>query len=234
MNKKTENEFKDNANIVSQGNETELKQQAQEARERLEQEGLLGHMSHKDKQPISWIKMGDIHENTLYLSKKVLAIRRFHDENKIVDWENSEIRAWLNIYLIKEIFTEAERSLLQTKMSKSFLGLIQRKSKELDRIFLLSTNDIENVKNVEDLETSDIESVLLPTTPLLPPVYGAMTASRKLSHNAWWLSSTAKLPERAMTVFYNGTVNKQGYHKHHAHCGVRPAVLVPRYKDKQK
>jgi hypothetical protein len=227
-----------NVNIISrEENEIELNQdeiqQAQEARKRLDQEGLFGNMiqdNKKNKQPISWIKIGDIRKNTLYVSKEVLAVRRFHGENKNVNWMNSELREWLNTYLIKKIFTKAERSLLQPKISGLF-GLIQRKAKELDRMFLLSIDDIANIEN---LETNDIESIMIPAAPILHPVYGTMTASRKQSHNVWWLSSTAKNPEHAITVFYDGTINKQGYHKYNAYCGVRPAILVPKWDGQTK
>jgi hypothetical protein len=187
---------------------TEEKAEAKAAYDTLIATGYFGSMVQKigkGEEPIEWIKIGESAEETLFMSKKCLAVRRFQDGAQSADWVNCDLREWLNSSFVRRAFGRCDRALL-----RGGLNLLSEK---------------EAKKLTDALETTDID--VIPYPPVLHPVYGSQTAERKPQNNAWWLRSDGtKGPDYAAVVYYHGALHKNGYHKHNAKCGVRPVIAV--------
>jgi hypothetical protein len=212
--------------------------QAHQARVALENNFLFGRFLQekgKGALPIEWIKISETEKTALYVSKKVLAVRRIHSINNDVVWDDCELKEWLETYFYKKAFNKAERSLLMSHSKNKralFGGLFQKKpniSTANKKVSLLSLDEVED--HLDCLETTDIETLELPPTPILHPVYGISTTSRKPQNNAWWLRTPAKNKNsHYIVVYYEGTIHNSGYHFYNAKCGVRPVILVENHK----
>ncbi len=195
--------------------------EAEKALQQLIENGTFGRLHQekgKEKTPIEWDSVKSTEGRTLYISKKSLAVRRFHSENKPCEWEDCELREWLNNHFIYEAFTKAERSLIEAVCLANDNG-----QDTTDRLFLLNAQQAKEMGADVDRECSDIDILKLP--PAVVPAYGA-GAARQAKNNLWWLRSNGKSNHFAAVVYYHGAIDSKGFNKYGAKGGVRPAFYL--------
>ena len=124
--------------------------------------------------PITWIVLAKEENSVFLVSKKSLAIRKYHEERKKVSWARSDLRQWLNDTFMKEAFSDQEQAIIET-VNK-------------DKVTLLTTDDIKKY-------IIDIKQIVPKLTE-----YACIEESNYTTDSAcaWWLrlpiGSAAKAP----------------------------------------
>lgn len=87
-------------------------------------------------EPIEWYVLDETEDARMLLSVMVLDGHKYSEEQKLVGWKDSDLRAWLNDVFIEEAFTEKERGeILLKKVANNYGGDCA------DRVTLLSTKE---------------------------------------------------------------------------------------------
>ena len=97
--------------------------------------------------PISWeiIEKDTKNKKALLLSQYIIECATVSDADKWLDWENSNIREFLNGEFFNEIFTEDEKeAILYTNVNNdSKYGIVESFRSTEDRLFIMSRDEIE-------------------------------------------------------------------------------------------
>ena len=81
-------------------------------------------------EPIEWVIISEDETSYQLASKYVLDFKNFHNEEEIIDWETSDIRAWLNGDFYSNNFTDAEKTqILLTKVDNSIELVVAQEEK---------------------------------------------------------------------------------------------------------
>ena len=100
------------------------------------------------KEEIEWIVLDKKGKKLLLVSKYALDARKFHYSSETyLEWENSDLRSWLNSIFLLRAFTPEERSkIIQTTNknpdNKKSLNWKETLSDTADLVFLLSVNEV--------------------------------------------------------------------------------------------
>ncbi len=118
------------------------------------------------------------------------------------EWENSDLRTWLNQEFYKTCFSEYEQeNVLETEVATSANSVYGTDGCEdtLDRVFLLDEAEAERYHNILKSEENQ---------------------------KAWWLRTPGKMRDSAAFVSAEGKVMRYGYAADSMDISVRPAVWV--------
>ena len=169
---------------------------------------------------IEWIVL-DIRDGSVkLLSRCLLDIRHFNEENAFTTWENSPLRAWLNSGFMETVFSGEERALLHTvavpapSTRQLSYGVKPGKDTE-DKVHLLSLDECEAYFfGSEDL-------LLGPITAYV----GSLKFPRdeKTGSGDWWLRTPGKSNKGFSFVFRGGKVERDGMIVT-ANGGIRPVI----------
>ena len=105
------------------------------------------------KDTIEWIVLERDEENhkALLLSKYLLDMYCYNENNENVSWENSDIRKWLNEYFYNTAFDdEGKDKIIETEINNEYsldktvryAEYLNKESKTNDKVFLLSTDEV--------------------------------------------------------------------------------------------
>ena len=95
-------------------------------------------------QPIEWLVLKEENSNMLCVSKKILFMYCFNDnESKGSAYETSDIRKYLNNEFFNTAFNEAEKKRIVN-------ALLTDSNNAKDDVFLLSKSEIENLMTPEE------------------------------------------------------------------------------------
>ena len=170
------------------------------------------------EKPIEWIVMKNEGNQVLLLSKYVLDVKPYNNEEwEAVTWQTSDIRQWLNNEFYTTAFNKTEKAKIQTSLIKnednSEYGTSGGNDTE-DKVFLLSE------KEAETLFSNDEERIAKATE--YAEKSGVYVNEEKAAW--WWLRSPCNYGSRAAEVCHSGWIDKSGYYVNYNTDGVRPAL----------
>lgn len=109
--------------------------------------GEYPYTENGDKKPLQWI-VREIEEDKLFLiSRYVIDVMQYHTNSKRMNWDNSEIRKWLNSDFIQNSFEEGlSENIIPTRIEyrsyRNFFFDIERSNFSIDKIFLLGFEEL--------------------------------------------------------------------------------------------
>ena len=171
------------------------------------------------EKPIEWTVMKAEKNKMLLLSKYVLDAQPYNKEKKVVTWQTSDIRRWLNSDFYTTAFNNIEQkkiadTLVKTENNPEY-GTAGGNDTE-DKVFLLS------IEEAESLFINDKERIALATkyaekAGVLPSTEGYVF---------WWLRSPGNTSDVAAEVFDDGWVYSYSNYVYNYYDGVRPALWL--------
>jgi len=109
--------------------------------------GEYPYTENGDKKPLQWI-VREIKEDKLFLiSRYVIDVMQYHTNSKRMNWDNSEIRKWLNSDFIQNSFEKGlSENIIPTRIEyrsyREFFFDIERSNFCIDKIFLLGFEEL--------------------------------------------------------------------------------------------
>jgi len=184
-----------------------------------------------------WLVLDTQDDKALVISEKVLSQRQWHYEQRLLTWEPSDMREYLNGQFFEETFTEEEKALIvETRVINNinpWFGTAGIGADTMDRVFLLSVEEV--VKYFGDsglLEEVAGWSYRLRTVTVTDEYNDARTAAPISSDIApwWWLRTPGRsvnslVDASAAVVTGVGDVIVYGIYLV-TEGGVRPALWV--------
>ncbi len=189
----------------------------------------------KTKEPIQWRILSINEEDAFLLSDKNLDIREFHDELAHVQWEDCELRSWLNTDFINLAFSQKEQNAIKTTRvinnEPSPYHLTGGDPTE-DKVYLLSAEEASNPAYGfhEDINARTETRVAKSTNY----EKRKQINSPALDEDTWWLRSPGKYTDEASVIYATGAAlsNKVNYKNYpgwtgpatHPGWAVRPVI----------
>ena len=174
-------------------------------------------------EPIKWKILSENNGKAILMCDSIIANHRFDDSSN--NYENSEIRKWLNAKFYNTAFNEVQRNLILTTVVDNSMKSAGCCSNEytcndtLDKIFLPSYSEVADIEVEErKMQTSDYSRATGASTNGSTDYYG----------NGWWrLRSPGyyDYSNYARVVYEDGDVGN-GVPVHLAHSGVVPALRI--------
>lgn len=171
--------------------------------------------------PIDWVVLDVQGGKALLISVKVLDVLPFNSRVEPVDWDKSEIRAWLNGGFKLNSFSAAERSIM---LDSTLMNAANKDygtssgAPTVDQIFLLSAEEAEHYYR------SDASRFTYPSDAAAAKAKASQTPF--LGKNmVWWLRTAGKFTRFTAFVTEDGRVNRDGAMVS-LNYGVRPAVWI--------
>lgn len=195
------------------------------------------------KEPIEWIVLSVDDNQALLFSKYIIDCYPYKQGNEFIDWENSDLRYWLNDTFLKEAFNQKELNTIKRTIISTLPSVIYNKkgsADTIDKIFVLSIQEVtcSEYGFSEDYAEKDINRCGIITKA----VKKKMRTVKYLLYDGqyygnYWLRSTGK-PESipatkrskasvhytATRVKYVGDVESDYFASEAS--GVRPALFI--------
>lgn len=176
-----------------------------------------------ESENVSWIVL-DADENKVFLASEYVLDVMPYSKSGVCQWENSDIRKWLNESFLSTAFTEGERTYIasveiENEDNKTY-GVNGGHDTD-DRIFLLSMEDME-----------DYFSETNPKCAATPYTAEKKVATGGNEYATYWLRSPGSMdiignePGYAANVDFAGEVKQYGNDVTFDVIGVRPAMWV--------
>ncbi|MBR7016722.1 MAG: pentapeptide repeat-containing protein [Lachnospiraceae bacterium] len=164
----------------------------------------------------------------LLITEKVIEIRVYHPEGKVITWEDCDLRRWLNEEFVKEAFTDEERERIacvnnQNPDNKRY-GKAGGRPTE-DRVFALSIDEAEAYFGTEKDRTAVLTDYAFRVLKARDKLEYARRTERGVL-GWWWLRSPGNFCNYAACVVPGGGVLDFGYFVIHDDVGVRPALWL--------
>lgn len=188
----------------------------------------------EEPEPIEWLVLEERDSKTLLLAKRALDYKSYDNEGGDVTWESCTLRSWLNSDFLSQAFTKRE---LECVVETRIVNADNEKCgtdggvDTLDRVFLLSTEDVEmyfgvgfvefGVGSIEIPESSD-DLVCFPTDYAFE---NGTYVDDKNKGCCWWLRSPGASPSDAAYVSRD-SVSYGGFNVGNDRIAVRPALWV--------
>lgn len=148
---------------------------------------------------------GDDNYRFAYLLCDECIEEKVYDVDRASEWRETSLRKWLNGEFFRETFNEKEKEAICTA---GFLGEYWKSDKEiaLDKVFLLSKNDLEKYMSTDVQKCIDIENKI-----------------GEVNSETWWLR-TSRDKHTAYVATLSGKLKEED--RWDRDIGVRPALLV--------
>lgn len=178
------------------------------------------YINDDEKAPVAWKVLKREKDRALLVTSKGIDTLPYHDRRVSITWENSFIRHYMNDEMLKEMFTDEERSMLlevtnENPQNEEFKTYGGKPTKDV--LFLFS------IKEAEEIFKEDEDRCTQPTE--YAKNKGAYIYSRS-GTSWWWLRSPGNAANTAARVASFGYVYDDGYFVNYDGCVVRPAVWV--------
>lgn len=180
------------------------------------------------KEPILWRVLSIDDDTVFLLSEYGLLCRFYNDVYESVTWETSSIRSWLNKNFLEKAFDKSEINAIcdtpiKTSNNKKYGG--SGGNKTIDKVFLLSNKDVNNVaygfqkgsRNKSRTRTLQI------TEHALIDGY----RNKENNNTCWWLRSPGINNYYAAYVLSAGNVT-YGHFAGRRNDAIRPAIRLKR------
>ena len=165
-------------------------------------------------EPLEWIVLSKNDSELLVLSKYAIDCRAFYEDENDYTWEKSSIRQWLNNDFISSAFKNGEIDYInETLVSGKYTKLRDADENDtMDRIFLLSTEDMNNTEYgfSENWHKKDINRRCSPTAYAV--AHGAQEKDDKYKTENeentcdWWLRTVGYYKSNHASVNHYGEV----------------------------
>ena len=182
-----------------------------------------------EDEPIVWDVLESEEDSQLLITHNVLTHKVYDSETAAMNWEDSELREWLNGEFYNTSFTEDEQSRIQTVNNtnsdyvKYYKKYCRHQGSECevnpnacgdteDKVFLPSWEEIVKYYGIERRKTNEVS-------------YNAIAKYRDGDNSNWWLRNTGydEGTTFAMAVVFNGELG--GYYVD-TDKGVRPVIRI--------
>ena len=160
-------------------------------------------------EPVEWYVLDVRDGKSLLMSKSILAVMTFSDSNEVSDWEDSNVRAWLNGAFLESAFSESEKaSISETRLENS------NGTDTEDHVFLLTYTEYRELSIREDI------------TPAEATEYARATAAGyRGNFKTWWMRSCR--PDRDTPyIDAREKVDSSMRISPHGEAGVRPCIWI--------
>lgn len=172
------------------------------------------------KENIEWIVFATNNKYVYLLSKKVLEVLPFHNTNNAVNYENSEIRGWLNNTFTSVAFNEDEVSMLVTmtaEMPHNYDYPSTPQGSDVDeKISLMS------VVEIEEYFPKDKDRLANGTTYAI----NRGLFQGESGFCPWWTRTMGKSSWDATIVKSDGSFNREGRSITEDWIGIRPCICL--------
>ena len=130
-------------------------------------------------EPIEWQVLSVKDGKALIISRYVLDIKPYNDEQAAVYWESCSLRKWVNDQFFPEAFSEGEQNIILTTNNKNEdPQKLKTYNNTDDKVFLLSVAEVEQYATYEREYLAE-KSVALMTTPTEYAKQIALAAGQK-------------------------------------------------------
>lgn len=155
-------------------------------------------------QAIEWIVMSNDGDTATLLSKQSVGRVPYNNVGGAVTWEHCSLREWLNGSFLNESFSDEEKSLIQTTVSRAdgnaYFHTDSGNDTE-DKVFILSAVEAEAFLSTR-------------------------SENEKTFNGEWWLRTTGRDTYRAACVLSDGYIDLLGYVVEDDSKTVRPALRI--------
>lgn len=186
--------------------------------------------------PLVWQTMALDEENDriLVLCRDIIDVRCYHEENRPVSWEKSDLRNWLTINFACTAFNEDEQENLINEYDPARLEtfdllwdceerIYQTTPIIMDPVFLLHPDDLFALWPFDE-EKGTFSKFEARMTPYVMARYPNMPVHFR---DSWWLRATRRWEPHAFFLTRQGKIACTGVEKN-CLCGVRPAMWLRR------
>ncbi len=144
---------------------------------------------------MEWIVIKKDGNRLFLLSSYTIDTLPFHSKYEAVNWENSDLRKWLNGVFFSYAFSEEEKKLIiKTIVNNDPKSQFKPKADDTeDKVFLLSSNE------AGELGSRDMFGIPTPYTISKKPIMWD-------GCSRWWLRTVGMDPKYFSTVELNGTI----------------------------
>ncbi len=173
-----------------------------------------------DPEPIEWLVLEKRESAVLVISRYVLEMGQYDEGCRSVTWENSDIRNLLNGWFLEKAFTTYEISRIPTVQVLPDINPFfdtESGNATSDKIFLLSTNEVEQY-----FPNKDIRKCL--STEQVNPFGGSSLYSWLLRSPGYCYSNS--LASYAVRVNEDGLFETSSYGRAIGCEGIRPALWI--------
>ena len=173
------------------------------------------------KTPIKW-RVLDIQDGkALLISELLLDAQPYNKKGKVITWENSSIRHWLNNEFINEAFSKEEQNeIILTNISNPDNASYGTRggNNTQDKIFLLSLDEV-----YKYLPNENQLAIKVTTYAKKRGAY----YKKNDGNGVWWLRSPGNRQDHAAVVLSSGIVYYgDGYTVRNNDIAVRPALWI--------
>ena len=175
--------------------------------------------------PIEWLVLEVKGNEALLISRYVLDCKKYHHELTDINWENCDLRKWLNNDFIKSAFSEEEAKKIKVSELKNEDNPEEYRTRggnnTKDRVFCLSIDE------AEQYFSSDNDRQCQPTAYARKQGVGADNFFIFNDCCFWWLRSPGYDQFNAAYVYYtSGSLDLSGNLVNYEHGAVRPALRI--------
>lgn len=144
------------------------------------------------QEAIEWIVYANNGDELLLISKNALDCRRYHTEKQTVDWENSDIRKWLNSDFYSNAFSESQKEQIYISTLKA--PGQEKENVTQDAVFLLSKEDCSD-ENASSFifESYQITDYARSCVPYGSPAETGMPYEAQYTYCGFWLRDSSDL-----------------------------------------
>jgi uncharacterized protein YjbI with pentapeptide repeats len=177
---------------------------------------------------LMWRVLRREYDKVLLITDKVIEVRSYHPKQKVVTWEDCDLRRWMNEDFLKLAFSEEERAGIACVVNQNPDNKRYRLaggSPTEDRAFALSITEAEAYFEAKKDRTAVLTSHL----------YRVLTETKRLEYTRhtkrgvtgwWWLRSPGYVSFNAACVGPGGGVRDHGDYVRNDLVGVRPALWL--------
>ena len=162
------------------------------------------------REPIEWIILDRQDDTMTLISRYALDVHSYHDDPEGTDWNESDLRHWLNDIFCNDAFSAEEQARLQT-VTNTNTGSADTE----DRVYLLSMEEAGLYFDSD--ENRRVEATAYASGR------GANTEEGFVS---WWLRDPGYDIHNAAYVHTDGTIHHNGIYVYSSEDCVRPVIKI--------
>lgn len=180
--------------------------------------GLYPENKSADSAPLQWQVLKKEGTRLLVITKHCIDKIGYHRSQTPVDWENCDLRRWLNVPFFQLTFTPEEQAMIPEVTIPAGVNPKYRKpagNDTTDRIFALSLEEAGELFGSNEARVG--------FTTLYAQSRGYYFGGQI---NCWWLRGPGVTPQFAALVSNSGSLGTYGYRVDENEYAVRPAMWI--------
>ncbi len=162
------------------------------------------------REPIEWIILDREDDTMTLISRYALDVHSYHDDPEGTDWENSDLRHWLNDIFYNDAFSAEEQARLQT-VNISNSGSPDTE----DFVYLLSVEEAGQYFDSDESRRVEVTAYA-----------SGRGADTEDGFANWWLRDNGFDIQNAAYVYTDGTIHTNGIYVYSSEDCVRPVIKI--------